>query len=853
MKTTFRKEMDRMEDFDLDESTVIQKLDIDTDKIVATVMQNVHTAPEKKSGRRKLPLLLIAAALSAAVIGTTVLAATGVFTPFSQKYDGDTSALTVYENDSFRFRSDNADLQASFGGFVGDEDFTLAAIELTNKDGSAFTDQDGILSAKSALSADGYTYRIDRPEGSVLSDGKNYYSDTVEYYLSRDKKTLTVYLTIENHAADVKGTRVSFQSRNLYSYQTGKKLDEFYTLKSSMLTDIATDEHTLWKYENGKYVIYEITSAPIPLPYEISFELDKKFDSSIKLPLTSQNAPRLVKPDSEVEMSISPFSISLKNRRTFTKEERDNAFNEYLNNASWNINDIYDEALSPFLLHKEDGYTQSSVNNYHSGLLMNDGTEYFFVEIDKGAGYDYQDNSAIEMQYQKTLLFSEFPFDPNLSYADPEDLHSVVVDPSKIAKIMFNNHIVYTAPGCEDKTFNMVDSPLLHQWSIDDFRSLLSESEVNMEFGAVPGNSGTPDKELGCYVNEFDVILYGDNQKILSAINRITREKENGLLIKEMTVYAADNHSCEVRMKLTNLYIVDTAVSVKTVLEHLPQKYNTVNWNQCLEDFLYKNKTPLDSSILFTVSETSFIHSQQTDTPDYLMELPLRQPMTAPAASPDRNAPLTSDLSKLQLRIWNQEDIRQTVFPAVKDYLPDDKLTISNDDRQNGVIILQFQKNLTRNGIYNLVNTLTSFETENLFISAVDLEGTAANDGTFTVTVKLINPAADGSDRKAKIINAYGHTNRIQALGDLFDLTENTEIEKLHLEYHSGDEGWIIEANLQTVFRKGGFNSFLEFRDLFENHSYIVSDCMSLCKPEKPEGTDAIRAANILFSYDYIK
>ena len=130
MKTTFRNVFNETDDLPIDETMLGDTPEIDVSKITSMTMSKI-SEPEKKPKRikNKLPLILIAAAVSAALIGTTVIAATGLLKPIlSEKYGGDTSTLAVYNNNSFKFSCEDKNINAEFLGFTGEEDFTVAAV-----------------------------------------------------------------------------------------------------------------------------------------------------------------------------------------------------------------------------------------------------------------------------------------------------------------------------------------------------------------------------------------------------------------------------------------------------------------------------------------------------------------------------------------------------------------------------------------------------------------------------------------------------------------------------------------------------------------------------------------------------
>lgn len=863
MKTNFRKEMDRMqEDFNIDETTVIEDLDIDTEKIVSSVMNAIHpTAVSSAAGKKRsrLPLILIAAALTVTLIGTTVIAATGIFNPFSQKFAGDTSALKVYENNSFSFSSPDNNLEAKFAGMVGDEEFILAAVELTKKDDSTFTEKDGILSAKTKLSEEGYNYRIDRPEGYDGVSGKDgYHTDSVEYYLSRDKKTLTLYMTVETSGESIKGTRVHFSSRSIYPYKLGEIQDEYYTFKSSMMPDIFNYEsNNLSKYQNGKYVVYQIEPAVSSLPYELSFELDNKLDSSMKLALSADNAPDVVRESNEVNMAVSPFKITLDHKRYYTAADVDKILNTYLEDNYFD-NETYEKALSPYVDHSGDDLGGGQINTFQSGLLMKDGTEYFFVEIDNGTGFDWTEVNDLDISSHKTLLFSEFPFGPELSQSGAENLHCTVVDPSQIAKIILNKDTVYAAPGCEDMNYTVIASPLLYDRSSDGIRQYFSEMAEDVDLGSLSIFKGNPDPELGCKYNCITVLLSGNEKGILSFINRFERETNNGLILNKVKVYNNSNVRYEVEMEIVNPYVdsvlMNSSGDYKRLLEQIQEKYPSYNWFRIMKDYFELHTLP-EQSVPFFVEKESLTDISQEDNTAAASDIPVieqkpeRKEPTIPASEPEKDAPVRPDLSGFRFMSWDKNDLSRLITPETEKLLSPDFMAIStgsgvNDGTRDHYISLRVIA--TKNEVYNLVNSLAVFEEDNLFVMNVSMEKDTEGSETYDTTIILINPYTKSSNdkiRRESIVRIYGNLDKTKTLEALYRELKDKEIVSLNVEY---TEKWIVNTYI-TLYVKS-FEEFLGFKEaVSERKNFSMSEALAIDKVEK----HGFKASVFLYSTNY--
>ena len=131
MKTKFKDEFDKFDiDFDIDEITVVKDLGIDPETIKCKAMQQIRASKTKRN-RKRLSIWLVAAAVSAAVVGTTVIATTGLLHPdFTPIYTGDVSVLEVVGTNEFNFSSDNNSLNAEFLGMVFTEKNLVASVAL---------------------------------------------------------------------------------------------------------------------------------------------------------------------------------------------------------------------------------------------------------------------------------------------------------------------------------------------------------------------------------------------------------------------------------------------------------------------------------------------------------------------------------------------------------------------------------------------------------------------------------------------------------------------------------------------------------------------------------------------------
>lgn len=147
MKTTLKKTInDFDESYVPNDKDVFDSSDLDIEKITRNVKLRIASESEPRRKNKRLPIMLAAAAVTTAIVGTTVIAANiNENKKFNEVIKGESDALEVYDNDSFKFETSNRNLKADFLGILGDDNIAYAAIELSTKDGSALIDDGYVL------------------------------------------------------------------------------------------------------------------------------------------------------------------------------------------------------------------------------------------------------------------------------------------------------------------------------------------------------------------------------------------------------------------------------------------------------------------------------------------------------------------------------------------------------------------------------------------------------------------------------------------------------------------------------------------------------------------------------------
>ena len=637
-------------------------------------------------------------------------------------------------------------------------------------------------------------------------------------------------MTVETGGENVKGTKVQLNSREIYTYKLGKKQDEQQINSSLLPKKFQPSPGTLWKYENGKYSIYQIESAPVLLPFEISFELDRKLESNMKFKLSAENAPNVMKENHEATITVSPFKMTLDYHKSYSEEEI-KAITKSSTAEAVSDYSIFDDKLSPYVDHSQDGYRNGSIHTLQSGLLMKDGTEYFFAEIENGTAYDAPETHTLEVKSHKTLFFTDYPYDSNISISAGDDLHCTVVDPSKIAKIIINNDVVYTAEGYESTETSVVASPLFHVWSSKALQSIFDDEKLPLD-----GCSFTHEFE-----HLYNSILHkqtitttfaGNKDQLLSLISRIEREKNNSLLINNMKVFNSDSHKYEVEMELINVYMVEANSNFKKIQKHISKTYPSYHWSEIMKNYLENHQLP-DSSVPFEeVNDNLIIPVKEEPSPTETPTMPVAP--SNPVAEPERTPLIEPDFSNFRSTKWNVDEIKKRI--ASENNLSVSSVDKTTDNSNHQFFDLQFTA--TKNEVCNLVNTLSKFEEENLFVTDVKMNYAEENNGTYETTIRLINPEISSSD---EAIKHFGVTAKSKALAALFDDIKGEKVESLWVVFSDHS----VTANLEIQHQD--FVSFIDFKDaLSENGKYKMSENLNVEKRQSYYHGDVN-----LYSYEF--
>ena len=268
------------ESFDRIEEASLYAPDIDIEKIKRGALEMTGMKASKKHTGKKLTVLLIAAALAVAAVGTTA-AATGSFnSAFGQMIAGE-AIDGLYSAGKAQISSDT--LNVEFEGVTGDDRSAMAVLTITKKDGTAFTEQfDDAFTNQSNHANVTCTKPL---LNQILDAGKpegigNGGSGTA--YEMVDSKTLKAYIYYENLDYTIIGQTLTVEDSLMYVFHIEKEIGTYEewqdylnadeSERKGSVYDIEFKENEILQEHDGKMVL--ATVEQVPLEYEVSFKLN---------------------------------------------------------------------------------------------------------------------------------------------------------------------------------------------------------------------------------------------------------------------------------------------------------------------------------------------------------------------------------------------------------------------------------------------------------------------------------------------------------------------------------------------------------------------------------------------------
>lgn len=401
----------------------------DFEKIKANIRSRT-TAIEKP---KRKSIRLFAALVAAIVVCTasiTVLAATGVFSNiFGSHFQGESSVLDVYDGGNVRFESDVQGLEGKLLGITGDENAFFAAIELTGKDGSTFTDE-GYTNFMNGYCADTNDNNANCCINAISQNGIKVSSDgmaggyDVQYTLSDDRRTMTMILGINADNSNIQNGRLTVRNNYYTTYKIVKKLAEFEVNDENAASEEENirqanhlDVSDTYLNFNGKvWELLQIEAKNYDLPFVMEMDMNYETKDSLKIKLQSSNAlQRESYNTAETIMTISDLGIYIKTKYPIDK------------NLSGK------ELVMKYDMWSENMRTPEPDK---SKIIMSDGTIYYFCPINSSAATAKISDDRNYYYTEENYRFSDIP--------EPQTLNKLIlIDKTNIAKIIFNGEVIY--------------------------------------------------------------------------------------------------------------------------------------------------------------------------------------------------------------------------------------------------------------------------------------------------------------------------------------------------------------------------------------------------------------------------
>ena len=403
----------------------------DFEKIKANVRsRTIDIENPKKDGKRIRLFAALAAAVVVCTVSVTVLAVTGVFSNiFDSHFQGDSSVLDVYDGGNVRFESDDPGLEGKLSGVTGDENAFFAAIELTKKDGSAFTDE-GYTSLMSGYCSGTDDNNANCCINAVSVSGMNISFEgmaggyDVQYTLSDDRRTMTMIFGINADSSDIQNGRLTLRNNYFTAYRVVRKLAEFEVNDQNAASEEESirranhlDVSDTYLSFNGKaWELLQIECRNYDLPFVMEMDMNYETKDSLRISLKSSNALQR-EPDDTAEaiMTISDLGIYVRTKYPIDKDLSG------------------DELVAKF--HMWSGNMRSPEPD-KSKIIMSDGKVYYFCPISSSAGTAKIGDDRNYYYTEENYRFSEIP--------EPQTLNKLIlIDKTKISKIIFNGEVIY--------------------------------------------------------------------------------------------------------------------------------------------------------------------------------------------------------------------------------------------------------------------------------------------------------------------------------------------------------------------------------------------------------------------------
>ena len=446
MKTTFKKVFDEFDDelMNIDEFNACESIDIDVEKIKTEVIKRIDDKNGKKKFSKRLITLLVAAVIL--IAGTVGAFATGnVQSIFKELFNNSgMNSAGLYDGGNVEIISCDDSLNVELLGVMGDSKRLYSAIEITKKDGSAVIDE---------YYEEPHCWYKDMPtpmpEGKTIQDylsckaeyvdkngnsAHNKVFNTIKYSLSKDNKSIKLFIFGRIYESDLEGGRATVTSESIGAYNIheviyevdyeGKTYSDYddtepfdEELIDRRLQELGITEDDCRNIESGQKIKYCWCDKKIfELPFEISFDLNYKTDNNISKELTIEDAPNVIKPIADkVKMEITPFAVYL-----YAQCDKESAKESGWSGKEVTYNNIYDN----FCFSDIDGAGTSKI-------VFNDGTVYYLHPDGGGKSGVGGDGNADYYEEGIPLFFSTVAGShvlPEFNAIDTREVKSVIIN-----------------------------------------------------------------------------------------------------------------------------------------------------------------------------------------------------------------------------------------------------------------------------------------------------------------------------------------------------------------------------------------------------------------------------------------
>lgn len=337
MKTTLRESIWNIGEQLIDEHKKQTEIsDIDYEKTKADVLHRIKANPTVRTHpKRNLKTLLIAATLFVIfVLGATAICASVNFkSVFSNFLTGDLNSAGLYNSENVSVICPDNDLNVNLLGITGDDKKIYVMVEVTKKDGSAFTEE-GFDHLYNILNTDDFGCYFECTDKNGISPERC--NGKAEYSLSSDRKTIKLCILAMNGDENV---NLKDGSMHLFSNRFGaikvlekiaKKVDielsnemgaqygwdkEWSEIEDIMeKAEASLDESGITDYVcqsvDGELCL--VQHNIVPMSFEMEIELNYETSNIINKTLTPEDAPDFIEETTtEVKLEITPFGLNL--------------------------------------------------------------------------------------------------------------------------------------------------------------------------------------------------------------------------------------------------------------------------------------------------------------------------------------------------------------------------------------------------------------------------------------------------------------------------------------------------------------------------------------------------------------